>query len=204
MKKTAKTMRIRSAIAVSLLALVLGAAPVQAATPLETVRAEVNKVLEVLRNKSLKEEVKREKLRALYGEMFDQEELSKWSLGRNWNKLSESQRREFLPLFQQVLEKTYGDRILAYSDERIVFDKEVPISGNRVEVQTRAITKSKEIPMHYRVFKDKSGKWKCYDVVVENVSLVMNYRSQFNEILAKNDAEELLNILRKKVKDQKS
>ncbi len=204
MKKTAKTMRIRSAIAVSLLALVLGAAPVQAATPLETVRAEVNKVLEVLRNKSLKEEVKREKLRALYGEMFDQEELSKWSLGRNWNKLSEAQRKEFLPLFQQVLEKTYGDRILAYSDERIVFDKEVPISGNRVEVQTRAVTKSKEIPMHYRVFRDKSGKWKCYDVVVENVSLVMNYRSQFNEILAKNDAEELLNILRKKVKDQKS
>lgn len=204
MTMTGKTMRIRSAIAVSLLALVLGAAPVQAATPLETVRAEVNKVLEVLRNKSLKEEVKREKLRALYGEMFDQEELSKWSLGRNWNKLSEAQRREFLPLFQQVLEKTYGDRILAYSDERIVFDKEVPISGNRVEVQTRAITKSKEIPMHYRVFRDKSGKWKCYDVVVENVSLVMNYRSQFNEILAKNDAEELLNILRKKVKDQKS
>ncbi|MBP8696953.1 MAG: ABC transporter substrate-binding protein [Syntrophobacterales bacterium] len=204
MKRTTKTTKIRSAIAVSLLALVLGAVPARAATPLETVRAEVNKVLEVLRNKSLKEEVKREKLRALYGEMFDQEELSKWSLGRNWNKLSESQRREFLPLFQQVLEKTYGDRILAYSDERIVFDKEVPISGNRVEVQTRAITKSKEIPMHYRVFKDKSGKWKCYDVVVENVSLVMNYRSQFNEILAKNDAEELLNILRKKVKDQKS
>ena len=201
---TGKAMMKRVGIVVSLLLLVLGAAPVQAATPLETVRAEVNKVLEVLRNKSLKEEVKREKLRVIYNEMFDQEELSKWCLGRNWNKLSEAQRKEFLPLFQQVLEKTYGDRILAYSDERIVFDKEVPISGNRVEVQTRAITKSKEIPMHYRVFKDKSGKWKCYDVVVENVSLVMNYRSQFNEILAKNDAEELLNILRKKVKDQKS
>ncbi|MBK7551000.1 MAG: ABC transporter substrate-binding protein [Syntrophaceae bacterium] len=201
---TSKTMTKRLAIAVSLLALVLGAGPALAAAPLETVRAEVNKVLEVLRNKSLKEEAKRERLRVIYGEMFDQEELSKWCLGRNWNRLSEDQRKEFLPLFQQVLEKTYGDRILAYSDERIVFDKEVPISGNRVEVQTRAITKSKEIPMHYRVFKDKSGKWKCYDVVVENVSLVMNYRSQFNEILAKNSPGELLNILRKKVKDQKS
>ena len=70
--------------------------------------------------------------------MFDQEELSKWCLGRNWNKLSEAQRKEFLPLFQQVLEKTYGDRILAYSDEKIVFDREVPIANNRVEVQTRA------------------------------------------------------------------
>ncbi len=198
-----KTMK-RLVVVLSLLLLVSGPATAQAATPLETVRAEVNKVLEVLRNKSLKEEVKREKLRVIYNEMFDQEELSKWCLGRNWNKLSEAQRKEFLPLFQQVLEKTYGDRILAYSDEKIVFDKEVPITGNRVEVQTRAVTKSKEIPMHYRVFKDKGGTWRCYDIVVENVSLVMNYRSQFNEILAKNSPDELINILRKKVKDQKS
>jgi len=201
---TGKTVIKRLVIVVSLLLLVLGAAPVQAATPLETVRGEVNKVLEVLRNKSLKEEVKREKLRVIYGEMFDQEELSKWCLGRNWNKLSEAQRKEFLPLFQQVLEKTYGDRVLAYSDEKIVFDKEVPIANNRVEVQTRAITKSKQIPMNYRVFKDKSGAWKCYDIVVENVSLVMNYRSQFNEILAKGTPDELLEILRKKVKGQKA
>lgn len=201
---TGKTMTKRLAIAVSLLALVLGAGPARAAAPLETVRAEVNKVLEVLRNKSLKEEAKRERLRVIYGEMFDQEELSKWCLGRNWNRLSEDQRKEFLPLFQQVLEKTYGDRILAYSDEKIVFDRELPISNNRVEVQTRAVTKSKEVPMHYRVFKNKGGAWKCYDIVVENVSLVMNYRSQFNEILAKNSPGELLNILRKKVKDQKS
>jgi phospholipid transport system substrate-binding protein len=201
---TGKTVIIRLVIVVSLLLLVLGAAPVQAATPLETVRGEVNKVLEVLRNKSLKEEVKREKLRVIYGEMFDQEELSKWCLGPNWKKLSEAQRQEFLPLFQQVLEKTYGDRVLAYSDEKIVFDKEVPIAKNRVEVKTRAVTKSKEIPMHYRVFQDKSGTWKVYDVVVENVSLVMNYRSQFNEILAKGTPDELLEILRKKVKSQKA
>ena len=195
----------RLVVGLSLLLLVMGAAPVYAATPLETVRTEVNKVLEVLRNKSLKEDAKREKLRVLYAEMFDQEELSRWCLGRNWNKLSEAQRQEFLPLFQQVLEKTYGDRILSYSDEKILFDREVPISKGRVEVQTRVMTtKSKEVPFNYRVFLNKSGTWKVYDVVVENVSLVMNYRSQFNEILARNDAEELLNILRKKVKGQKT
>ena len=195
----------RLVIALSLFLLVLGAAPVQAATPLETVRTEVNKVLEVLRNKSLKEEAKREKLRGLYAEMFDQEELSRWCLGRNWNKLSEAQRKEFLPLFQQVLEKTYGDRILSYSDEKILFDREVAISKGRVEVQTRVMTtKSKEVPFNYRVFQNKSGTWKVYDVVVENVSLVMNYRSQFNEILAKGTPEELLEILRKKVKGQKA
>ena len=195
----------RLVVALSLLLLMLGAVPVQAATPLETVRTEVNKVLEVLRNKSLKEEAKREKLRVLYNEMFDQEELSRWCLGRNWNKLSEAQRKEFLPLFQQVLEKTYGDRILSYSDEKILFDREVPISKGRVEVQTRVITtKSKEVPFNYRVFQEKSGTWKVYDVVVENVSLVMNYRSQFNEILAKGTPDDLLEILRKKVKGQKA
>ena len=195
----------RLVVGLSLLLLVMGAAPVYAATPLETVRTEVNKVLEVLRNKSLKEDAKREKLRVFYAEMFDQEELSRWCLGRNWNKLSEAQRKEFLPLFQQVLEKTYGDRILAYSDEKILFDREVPISKGRVEVQTRVITtKSKEVPFHYRLFQDKSGTWKVYDVVVENVSLVMNYRSQFNEILAKGTPDDLLEILRKKVKGQKA
>lgn len=199
-----KTTKKRFAVVLSLILLAMGAAPVLAATPLETVRAGVNKVLDVLRNKSLKEEAKREKLRVIYNEMFDQEELSRWSLGRNWNRLSETQRKEFLPLFQQVLEKTYGDRVLAYSDEKVIYDRELPIAKNRVEVQTRVVTKSKEVPFNYRVFLDKSGKWRVYDVVVENVSLVMNYRSQFNDILAKNDPEELLNILRKKVKDQKS
>jgi phospholipid transport system substrate-binding protein len=201
---TRKTGMKRLVIALSLLLLVLGAATVYAATPLEMVRTEVNKVLEVLRNKSLTERAKREKLRVIYSQMFDQEELSKWSLGRNWNTLSEAQRKEFLPLFQQVLEKTYGDRILAYSDEKILFEREVPIAKNRVEVQTRVIMNSKEVPFDYRVFKDKNGNWKVYDVVVENVSLVMNYRSQFNDILAKNTPDELLEILRKKVKGQKS
>ncbi len=205
MTMTGKTMMKRLVVGLSLLLLVMGAAPVYAATPLETVRTEVNKVLEVLRNKSLKEDAKREKLLMLYAEMFDQEELSKWCLGRNWNKLSEAQRKEFLPLFQQVLEKTYGDRILSYSDEKILFDREVPISKGRVEVQTRVMTtKSKEVPFNYRVFQNKSGTWKVYDVVVENVSLVMNYRSQFNEILAKGTPDELLEILRKKVKGQKA
>jgi phospholipid transport system substrate-binding protein len=201
---TRKTTIKQLVIALSLLLLAAGAVPVQAATPLETVTTEVNKVLEVLRNKSLKEEMKREKLRVLYTEMFDQEELSKWCLGRNWSKLNETQRKEFLPLFQQVLEKTYGDRVLAYSDEKVLFEKEVTISNNRIEVKTRVVTKSKEVPFNYRVFQDKNGKWKVYDVVVENVSLVMNYRSQFNEILAKNSPDDLLEILRKKVKSQKT
>jgi phospholipid transport system substrate-binding protein len=204
MRKKGKTMRTML-IGLGMLVLVLISAPVHAATPLETVRTEVNKVLDALRNKGLKEEAKKETLRLVYKEMFDQVELAKWSLGgNNWNKFTEAQRQEFVPLFQQVLEKAYADKILAYTDEKITFDREVTISKTRVEVQTRVVTKSKEIPINYRVVQESDGTWKVYDVVVENVSLVMNYRSQFNDILSKNKPEQLLETLRKKVKDQKS
>ena len=191
-------------IGLGMLVLVLISAPVHAATPLETVRTEVNKVLDALRNKGLKEEAKKETLRLVYKEMFDQVELARWSLGNNWNKLSEAQRQEFVTLFQQVLEKAYADKILAYTNEKITFDREVPISKSRVEVQTRVVTKSKEIPINYRVVQESDGTWKVYDVVVENVSLVMNYRSQFNDILSKNTPAQLIETLQKKVKDQKS
>jgi phospholipid transport system substrate-binding protein len=198
-----KTMR-GMLIGLGMLVLILISAPVYAATPLETVRTEVNKVLDALRNKGLKEEAKKETLRLVYKEMFDQVELARLSLGNNWNKLTEAQRQEFVELFRQVLEKAYADKILAYTDEKILYDREVPISKNRVGVQTRVVTKSKEIPIVYRVVQESDGTWKVYDVVVENVSLVMNYRSQFNDILAKNKPDELIDILRKKVKDQKS
>jgi phospholipid transport system substrate-binding protein len=75
------------------------------------------------------------------------------------------------------------------------------ISGNLAEVRTKVITASKEIPIYYRTIS-KDGAWKVYDVVIENVSLVQNYRTQFNDILAKNTPEQLLEILRKKVKAQ--
>jgi phospholipid transport system substrate-binding protein len=151
-----KTMR-GMLIGLGMLVLILISAPVYAATPLETVRTEVNKVLDALRNKGLKEEAKKETLRLVYREMFDQIELARLSLGNNWNKLTEAQRQEFVELFQQVLEKAYADKILAYTDEKILYDREVPISKNRVGVQTRVVTKSKEIPIIYRVVQKSDG-----------------------------------------------
>ncbi len=180
--------------------------PVYAAGPLDAVRTDVNKVLDVLRDPKLKgasaKEIKKEKLRAIYDQMFDEVELSRRTLARNWNTMNDSQRREFIRLFRDVLEKAYIDKILAYTNEKITFDRETMTSDNLAEVQTRIITTTaKEIPITYRVIQ-KAGTWKVYDVVVENVSLVMNYRSQFNDILAKNTPDQLLEILRKKVAGQ--
>jgi phospholipid transport system substrate-binding protein len=177
--------------------------PADAATPLETVQTNVNKVLEVLRDPALKagsaKEIKKERLRSIYDQMFDAVELSRRTLAMNWNKLNTAQRQEFVQLFRQVLEKAYVDKILEYTNEKILFDKETKLSDNQSEVLTRIVTASKEIPFTYRVIRRDSA-WKVYDVVIENVSLVQNYRTQFSDILAKETPEQLIEILRKKVK----
>jgi phospholipid transport system substrate-binding protein len=195
----------RPFVGASILLLLLISLPVYAGTPLDTVKVNADKVLDVLRDPKLKapsaKEMKKDKLRAIYVNMFDEVELSRRSMGMNWNKLNAAQRQEFVKLFEQVLEKAYADRILSYTNEKIEFTKESMTSGNMAEVRTKVITASKEIPISYRVIL-KDGAWKVYDVIIENVSLVQNYRTQFNDILAKNSPEQLLEILRKKVKAQ--
>jgi len=187
------------------LLLLLLPSSVFAGVPLDTVQVNVNKVLEVLRDPALKpvsaKTVKKEKLRVIYERMFDEVELSRRALARHWNSLNAAQRQEFVHLFRQVLENAYIDKILSYTNEKIVFDRERMLSANQAEVTTRIVTSSKTIPITYRVIQ-KGGIWKVYDVVVENVSLIQNYRTQFNEILNGQKPEQLLQTLRKKVKEQ--
>jgi len=185
-----------------ILALLMFSIPVYAGAPLDSVKKCVNDVIALLSDPKLKaesaKEIKKEKLRVLYKQMFDEIEFSKRTLTRNWNKFTPAQREEFVKLFEQVLEKAYGDKVLSYTNEKVDFHKETILSENQAEVQSKIITSSKEIPVFYRVIL-KNGKWKVYDVVVENVSLVQNYRTQFNDILAKDSPEKLLEVLRKKV-----
>ncbi len=190
---------------IGIVVLVLFSFPVHAGAPLDAVQTNVNKVLEILRDPALKaesaKEAKKARLRPIYDAMFDQVELSRRTLAANWNKLNAAQRQEFVQLYRQVLEKAYIDKILAYTNEKIVFDKENKVSENLSQVPTRVVTSSKEIPITYRMIL-KDGTWKVYDVVIENVSLVQNYRTQFSDILAKSSPEQMLADLRKKVKEQ--
>ena len=189
----------------SILLFFLFSAAAYAGVQLETVQSNVNKVFDVLRDPQLKSEsareLKKDKLRAIYKNLFNEVELSRRTLVRNWSKLTVAQQQEFIGLFEQVLEKAYVNKILSYTDEKVVYYKESNIAENQVEVQTKVITSSKEIPIFYRVIL-KDGKWRVYDVVVENVSLVQNYRTQFNDILSSKTPEQLLEILRTKVKEQ--
>jgi len=173
-----------------------------AATPLETIRADINKVLDVLRDPSLKGEsgkkTKKAKIRTLAHEMFDFDELSRRTLAQNWKKLNDGQQKEFTDLYSSLLEETYANRILSYTNEDVLYGKERSLSEKTVEVQTTIVTKKADVPIYYRVIQ-KDGDWKVYDVVIEGVSLINNYRTQFREILANKPPEALLDTLRKKV-----
>lgn len=173
-----------------------------AGLPFSNVEGHVNSVLNVLRDPALKGEtrkkIKKEKIRSIAEKMFDFSELSKRTLGPNWKNLNPDQQKEFTELYRDILEDAYMDRITAYKDEKVVFNKEIMLSDNTAEVQSTVLTKTAEIPINYRLIV-KAGEWKVYDVVIEGVSLILNYRAQFRQILANKSPAELLKILRKKV-----
>lgn len=167
--------------------------------PLDTVQSKVNTVLQILKDPSLKAEpskdVKREKIWGVLDTVFDFEALSMRALGRNWNSMKGEEQQEFVRLFRTLLGQVYLDRIMAYSNEKVLFVKETMLSGDNAEVQSRVISGGKEIPMDYRM-QQKANEWKVYDVVIEGVSLVQNYRSQFNQFLSKKTVKELIDSLK--------
>lgn len=173
-----------------------------AGAPLDSVKAQINKVLDVLRDPSLKGEAgkktKKVRIRNISDNFFDYTELSKRTLGQNWNKLNAQQQQEFIGLYKQILEDAYADKIVTYTDEKVNFGKETQLTEKTFEVQTTILTKKADIPINYRVIQ-KGNEWKVYDVVIEGVSLISNYRTQFREILSNKTPDSLLETLRKKV-----
>ena len=174
-----------------------------AATPQETIETGVNKVIGILGDEAFKAKPKDEKISIIGTEIdnfFDFKELSRRTLGKHWKKMSAEQQTEFVQLFRELLQGVYADRLLAYSDQKILFDKEIMLKKGRAEVQTYLQTSDgKKIPLFYRLI-EKSGTWKVYDMIIEGVSMVKNYRTQFRQIIAKDSPDKLLQILRDKVK----
>jgi len=188
-------------IAAAIFLLLLPPTAAVAGPALETVKMQTDNVLKVLRDPSLRPEsarsTKTSKIRSISEKMFDFTELSKRTLGKNWDTFSPEQQKEFVRLYRSLLEDTYADKILAYTDEKIVFTKEVPLTEKTIEVQSTVLRENGEIPIYYRVIL-KSGVWRVYDVIIEGVSLISNYRSQFKEILINKSPESLLETIRKK------
>jgi phospholipid transport system substrate-binding protein len=199
-------MTVRKSLVVLIIALAaLKLSPVSAlaASPLETIQTQVNRALEVLRDPALKADsakgVKEKKIWVIVDGFFDYTELSKRTLAQHWKRFSPDQQGEFTCLFGKLLGGVYMDRVIAYKDEKVVFGKVRQLSDKIAEVQSEVVRSSQSIPIHYRMILE-NGEWKVYDVVIEGVSLVQNYRSQFREILTNKSPEDLLKILREKVR----
>lgn len=175
-----------------------------AGVPLDTVKANVAKVLDILRDPALKADTpknrktKKDKIMNIANGMFDFTELSKRTLAQNWGKLNAGQQKEFVELYKSLLSDTYSDKILQYKNEQIIYGQEKQLTPKTVEIQSTVKRSGGDVPINYRAVQE-GNTWKIYDVVIEGVSLISNYRTQFREILANNPAESLLETLRKKV-----
>ena len=193
-------LRLALAGLIATLVLVAGTA-VHAGLPTDQLKATIDKVLATIQDPILRQpaktEERRQKLRAIANEVFDWQEIGKRALARHWEGRSPKEREEFSALFADLLERSYAGKIEAYSGEKIVYEKET-VEGDQATVRTKLVTKAgTQIPIDYRM--QKTGeRWQVYDVLIENVSLVGNYRSQFNRIIQQSGYADLIQRLKTK------
>src|SRR5262249_32460540 len=165
----------------------------------------IQRVLRILDDPELRIEgrqaERRAAIRKVAHELFDFAEITKRSLGHHWQQRTNAEREELVSLFGDLLERTYVSRIELYSGEKIVYVGE-SVDMEQAVVRTRIVTKQgAEIPVDYRLIA-RGARWQVYDVTIEGVSLVANYRSQFNKILQTGNYPELIKRLRAKLEER--
>ena len=166
-------------------------------TPMARVKDSVGKVISVLKDKSLDRETSWQKIAAVIDDGFDFRSMSQSVLATNWKKASPDERSRFTEFFSQYIEETYRTRIEAYTDEEIIYKDEV-IRGKRAIVETVIKTSTTEIPVNYKL-KNNDGEWYAYDVIVEGVSLVNNYRNTFAVIVKNEGMDGLLSDIQRRI-----
>ena len=179
----------------TLAAIVAGAGTVWAGTPTEDLKRQTDQVLEVLRSQSLTPEARRAAVRDLAIDTFDLTETARRALGPHWQKRTPAEREEFVQVFRDVLEQTYVARIDEYGGERLEYVGE-RVDGDSAIVKAQIVTKSgTAVPVESRL-NQRGGKWLVYDVLIENVSLIGNYRSQFDRIIRTSSYDDLVRRLK--------
>ena len=181
--------------------MLLQVVPLYAGEPTDQMKQTIDSILDILRNKELKRpgmtQQRRAEIWKVLSERFDFEEMAKRSLALHWRKRTPEEKKEFVALFSDLLENTYISKIERYQDEKIQYAGDTIYNGY-ASVKTRIITeKNIEIPIEYRLLKENNN-WKVYDVVVEGVSLVNNYRTQFNDVISSSSYGELIKKMKKK------
>lgn len=172
-----------------------------AGPPTDQLRTQIDHVVKILDDPELKKESRaldrRKAVRKIADEIFDFAETAKRSLGRHWQPRSPAEREEFVQLFADLLERSYISKIELYSGERITYLND-SIEGDQAVVRTKIVTKQgTEVPIDYRMLK-KGDRWLVYDVIIEGVSLVANYRTQFNKIIQTSSYQDLVKKMKTK------
>jgi phospholipid transport system substrate-binding protein len=181
------------------LILICGANQALAESPTEAVKGTVDEVIRILTDPAMKAPAQKQRrfqlVKQTVDRRFDYEEMAERSLP-NWNKLSAAQRREFVGLFSELLEASYADKLMKYSGEKVAYQGE-RLDGDRAEVLTVLLRRNDRIPINYRLLN--KSRWVIYDVVIEGVSLVNNYRSQFTRVISESSYQDLVRRLQTKV-----
>lgn len=173
----------------TVLTLIAGSVSLSAAGegPLEQLQQSMDQVLGILQDQDLKrpemKEERRKRVLLVVNEMFDFWEMARSSLGQSWKSLSQAEQEKFVGLFTSLVEERYIGKIDSYTDQKVVYRKEL-VKGDRAMIYTSIIDKDLDIPIVYRLQKDK-GRWLAVDLKIENVSLVVNYRRDFDAIMRK-------------------
>jgi phospholipid transport system substrate-binding protein len=180
----------------ALLVCAVPADPASAGAPTDQLRKQVDEVIRVLDDPALKEKAARhDAVRKIAGEIFDYKEMARRSLGTHWNARTPEERREFVALFADLLDRAYFSKIATYEGEKVRYGSEA-VDGDQATVKTSIIARDgKEIPVDYRMHQ-VDGRWSVYDVSIQGVSLVANYRTQFNRVVTTESYESLVQRLR--------
>ena len=178
-----------------------------AGPPTDQLRAQIDKVLKTLGDPELQKDGRTQErqtaIRKVANDIFDFTEITRRSLGRHWQARTPAEQAEFVQLLSDLLERTYVSKIEGYSGEEVAFVGEALDSGVAA-VRTKIVTKQRtEIPIDYRMYS-RGGRWLVYDVAVEGVSLVANYRTQFNAIIQKTSYQELVKTMKAKQDERPS
>ena len=170
--------------------------------PLDIVKSAADRAIAVLKDPWLKAPERKkeriERLKEIINPIFDYQEMARRSLGPHWRRRSPAEQEEFAKLFRAYLENIYSDRVDLYEGEKVTFGRET-IDQDYAQVESLVSNaKGEENSVVYRLKRTDGNKWKVYDAIVENISIVNNYRSQFDRVISKFSYEELKKILREK------
>ncbi len=170
--------------------------------PTARVKDSVDKVVNILKDKSLDKEQRWSRIGVVINDSFDFRSMSQSVLATNWKKATPEERQRFVEFFSQYLEDTYRTKIEAYTNQKVEYISE-SIRGKRAVVETVIITDNSEIPVIYKL-KNNDGSWYAYDVVIEGISLVNNYRSTFSAIVKNDGMDGLLNDIQGRIQRHKA